>query len=263
MAFATLNGAVVHYADEGPRDAPAIVFSNSLGTDFRIWDALAAALSARFRVVRADKRGHGLSGLPAGQPLMADYAQDVAALLDKLGLSRTIVVGLSIGGLIAQDLYRQRPDLVRALVLSDTAAKIGNDEMWDARIAAVRDGGIESIADAVLGRWFSSEFRAYRRDELAGWRLMLTRTPKDGYLAACGALRAADLRPFAGLIKVPTLLIVGDEDGSTPPPLVKETAALIGGARFEVIAGAGHLPNLEKPEIVRKLIEEHAARAMS
>jgi 3-oxoadipate enol-lactonase len=192
---------------------------------------------------------------------MADYAGDLMALLDRLGVGRATIVGLSIGGLIAQELYRHSPERVAALVLCDTAAKIGTDEVWDQRIAQVERGGIEAIADSVLERWFTGQFRAARSTELAGLRAMLTRTPRQGYLAACGALKRADLRPYAGRIQTPTLCLVGDEDGSTPVGLVKETAALIPGSRFEIIEGAGHLPNVEKPEIVAKLVAEHAKRA--
>jgi 3-oxoadipate enol-lactonase len=148
-------------------------------------------------------------------------------------------------------------------VLCDTAAKIGTDETWDQRIAEVERGGIESIADSVLERWFTAEFRAKRPAELAGMRAMLTRTPKQGYLAACGALKRANLRPYAGRIEAPTLCLVGDEDGSTRVALVKETAALIPGSRSEIIKGAGHLPNIEKPRIVAQLLAEHASRAAS
>jgi 3-oxoadipate enol-lactonase len=166
-----------------------------------------------------------------------------------------------MGGIIAQELYRRRPELVAALVLCDTAAKIGTDESWDARIAAVEQGGVEAIADAILERWFTREFRSRRAEEFAGWRAMLTRSPRRGYVAACGALKRADLRPFAGAIKVPTLCLVGDEDGSTPAALVRETAALIKGARFEIIEGAGHLTNVEKPAEVAQLIVEHVRTA--
>ena len=111
---------------------------------------------------------------------MADYARDLAALLDSAGVGRATIVGLSIGGLIAQEFYRQRPERVAALVLCDTAAKIGTDESWDQRIAEVERGGIEAIADSVLERWFTAEFRAKRSAELAGMRAMLTRTPIAG-----------------------------------------------------------------------------------
>ena len=125
MQFAKVNGGVTCFADEGPRDASAIVFINSLGTDFRIWDDVAWSLTGRYRVLRSDKRGHGLSEMRKGPAAMADFAADFAALLDRLGIARAHVVGLSIGGLIAQELYRLRPDLVVSLILSDTAHRIG------------------------------------------------------------------------------------------------------------------------------------------
>ena len=257
MAFGRANGGIVHFASEGAGASHGIVFINSLGTDFRIWDEVVAPLAGRFAILRYDKRGHGLSGLSAVAGSMGDYARDLAALMDQRGVAHATIVGLSIGGLIAQELYRQRPDLVASLVLSDTGVKIGTEEMWAARITEIERGGIEAIADGIMQRWFSRDFRARRTDELAGWRAMLTRTPVAGYLQACQALRAADMRPFAGAIKVPTLCVVGEEDGSTPVAQVREMSKLIGGARLEVIVGAGHLPNLEQPDILRALIEAH------
>ncbi len=257
MSFARLNGGVVHYLDEGPRERPALVFINALGTDLRIWDEVARALSGEFRLIRYDKRGHGLSESGPDRYDMADYARDLGALIDRLAIARAAIVGLSIGGLIAQDLYRQRPGLFAALVLSDTAAKIGTDESWDARIAEIERGGIDAIADSILQRWFTADFHARRSDELTGWRAMLTRTPKQAYLAACGALKRADLRPHAGAIAVSTLCLVGEDDGSTPVSLVKETAGLIKNSKFHVIMGSGHMPNIEQPQIVARLIADH------
>jgi 3-oxoadipate enol-lactonase len=263
MRFVKANGLVIHYLDQGRRDGPPLVFINSLGTDSRIWNEVAEILAPDFRIITYDKRGHGLSESGPDKSDMADYAGDLAALLDSVGVGRATIVGLSIGGLIAQELYRQSPERVAALVLCDTAVKIGTDEVWDQRIAQVERGGIEAIADGVLERWFSAHFRAARSTELAGMRAMLTRTPKQGYLAACRALRHTDLRPYAGRIQAPTLCLVGDEDGSTPIALVKETSALIPGSRFEIIEGAGHLPNVEKPKIVAELIAHHAKRSGS
>jgi 3-oxoadipate enol-lactonase len=260
MSFIRVNGAVIHYRDEAARAARAVVFINALGSDLRIWDEVAAILSRDFRVIRYDKRGHGLSEAGPDRYDMADYARDLAGLLDAVGVARATIVGLSIGGLIAQDLYRQRPDLFAGLVLSDTAAKIGDDASWDARIASIEAGGVEAVADGVLERWFTADFRTRRADELVGWRTMLVRTPKQGYLAACGALKRADLRPYAGAIRIPTLCLVGDQDGSTPVDLVRETATMIEGARFEVIAGAGHIPGIEKPETTAALLARHAER---
>jgi len=261
MRFTQANGLVIHFSDQGRRDGPPLVFINSLGCDFRIWTEVAEILAPEFRIVLYDKRGHGLSDSGPNEADMADYARDLAALLDIVGVGRAAIVGLSIGGLIAQELYRERPELFASLVLCDTAAKIGTDASWDQRIGEVERGGVARIADSVLERWFTADFRASRSAELRGMRAMLTRTPVEGYLAACGALKRADLRPYAGRIEAPTLCLVGDEDGSTPVSLVKETAALIPGSRFEIIEGAGHLPCVEKPKVVAGLIAEHARRA--
>ena len=144
MRFVKANGLVIHYHDQGRRDGPPLVFINSLGTDFRIWNEVAEILAPDFRIITYDKRGHGLSESGPDKNDMADYARDLAALLDQVGVGRATIVGLSIGGLIAQELYRHHPDRVAALVLCDTAAKIGTDEVWDQRIAKVERGGIES-----------------------------------------------------------------------------------------------------------------------
>jgi 3-oxoadipate enol-lactonase len=242
------------------RWAAACVYQ-SLGTDFRIWTEVAKIPGPDFRIITYDKRGHGLSESGPDKCGMADCAGDVMGLLDSVGVGRATIVGLSIGGVIAQEFYRRRPDRVAALVLCDTAAKIGTNESWDQRIAQVERGGVEEIAGSVLERWFTADFRTSLAAELAGVRAMLTRTPRQGYLAACVALKRTDLRPYAVQIKAPTLCLVGDEDGSTPVALVKETAALIAGSRFEIIEGAGHLPNVEKPSIVARLVAEHARRA--
>jgi 3-oxoadipate enol-lactonase len=257
MTFVRANGGVIHFADEGPRAAQPIVFINSLGTDFRIWDEVAQPLAQNARLIRYDKRGHGLSELRTDGARIADFAADLAALLDFLDVRAATVVGLSIGGMIAQELYRLRRDLVSSLVLCDTAHRIGTLEFWATRIGAVEAGGLEAITDGVMQRWFSQNFRDNRRDELAGWRAMMTRTPQAGYLAACGALRDADLTEAAKLIRAPTLCVVGDEDGSTPPELVRELSRLVPGAKFEIIAGAGHIPCVEKPDVLRGLIEAH------
>jgi 3-oxoadipate enol-lactonase len=259
VRFTQANGHVIHYLVGGPESLP-LVFINPLGCDLRVWSEVASILKPDFRVVCYDKRGHGLSESGPDRAEIADYARDLAALLDVLGIGRAAIVGMSIGGVIAQELFRQRPRLVAALALCGTAAKIGTDESWDERIAAVERGGIDAIAASVLERWFTPEFRIKRAAEFAGIRVMLTRTPKQGYLAACGALKRADLRPYAGLIEAPTLCLVGDQDGSTPVDLVRQTAGLIKGSRFEIVEGASHLSSVEKPAAVARLIAEHAER---
>jgi 3-oxoadipate enol-lactonase len=191
MRFVKANGLVIHYLDQGRRDGAPIVFINALGCDLRIWTEIAEILAPDFRIVTYDKRGHGLSESGPDKCEMADYARDLIGLLDSVGVGRATVVGLSIGGVIAQEFCRLRPERVAALVLCDTAAKIGTDESWDQRIAEVERGGVERVADSVLERWFTAEFRASRATEFTGIRAMLTRTPRQGYLAACGALKRA------------------------------------------------------------------------
>ena len=245
MHILDLGDIHIHWREDGDPAGAPVVFANSLGTDLRLWDRLIPLLPGGLRLIRYDKRGHGLSACPPGPYAMGALVRDAERLLDALGVKACVFVGLSIGGLIAQGLAVKRLDLVRAMVLSNTAAKIGTAEMWQARIDAIRAGGIEAVADATMERWFSRPFRATA--ELKGWRAMLTRQPAEGYTGCCAAIAGTDFyTPTAGLT-LPTLAIAGTEDGSTPPDLVRETADLIKGSRFHLVRGAGHLPCVEKP----------------
>ena len=254
MDVVTIEGRALHYRDEGPRGGRVIAFANSLGTDLRVWDALMAHLPDTLRTVRYDKRGHGLSDLGETPLSIADLADDMAALLHHLGVSRATIVGLSVGGMIAQSLTARRPDLAEAVVLCDTGHVIGTAEMWNERIAAVEEGGIAAIAGPILERWFSPQFHTGRPGELALWRNMLTRTPQEGYCATASAIRDADLTAAARGIDVPALCVVGTKDGATPPDLVRSLADLIAGSRFVDIEGAGHLPCVEAPAELGRVI---------
>ncbi len=256
MRIANLGNLRIHYAEDGDPHGLPVVFANSLGTDLRVWDPLLPHLPAGLRILRYDMRGHGLSDAPEGDYFMGDLVGDAGRLMDALGYGGAVFVGLSIGGVVAQGLAAERPDLLRALVLSNTAAKIGAPEIWDARIADVRQGGVAALADATLERWFTRRFHAERADELAGWRHMLTRTPIDGYLGCCAALAETDLRDSTARLSLPTLVVAGSDDGSTPPDLVRETADSIAGARFELIRGAGHIPCVEKPEVMAGILAD-------
>lgn len=255
MQFAHVNGVTIHYqVIGGPADKPVIVFANSLGTDFRIWRDVIVRLAGDFPIVLYDKRGHGLSDVGNAPYSIEDHAADLAGLLDLLNVSQAIVCGLSVGGLIAQAMYQTRPDLVRALILCDTASKIGSAEMWNSRIEAVEEHGIASIIDAVMERWFTPFFRSPDNIAYRGYRNMLARQPVEGYAATCAAIRDADYTQAARRIAAPTLCIVGDQDGSTPPELVRSFAGLIAGAQFEIVKDAGHIPCVEQPEALTDLI---------
>ena len=240
---------VIHFMDEGPRSGLTVIFVNSLGTDLRVWDSIIKELNQKYRTVRFDKRGHGLSTNIGNNISISILANDLKLLISKLEIKNILLVGLSIGGLIALEFLKNSSTNVKGLVLSDTAAKIGSSDMWSERISRVKAGGIAAISDDILARWFSNHFLKNKIEELQLWRSMLTRTSTLGYLGCCKAIADCDLRNEAKSISIPTLLIVGDEDGSTPVNLVKDTANMIKNSEFKIIKGAGHLPCVEKPEI--------------
>jgi 3-oxoadipate enol-lactonase len=251
--------AYIHFEATGIRpDRKTLVFVNSLGTDFRIWQDVAEQLSPTFNIVLHDKRGHGLSTLGTAPHKIETHAQDVAALMDMLEVKSAIAVGLSIGGLIVQSLYHSRPDLVSKLVISNSAVKIGTEQSWGQRIAAVQNGGIEGLADTVMKMWFSPEFHQRQPEKLSIYRTMLARTHTAGYLACCEALRDADFTSKAADIDVPTLFVGGDHDGSTPVALVESSSRLIPGSRFEVMTGAAHIPCVEQPANFSKILADFA-----
>ena len=242
-------GHRAHVRLDGAAAGPSWVFANALGTDLRVWDPLLPHLPGK-RLVRYDTRGHGLSELTPGPYTMAGLADDLAAVLDALGSTSTVVVGLSIGGMIALALAARRPELVRGLVLMDTASRIGTAEMWRERAATVERDGVGALAEATMTRWFPEAFRREREDDVFLWRTMLERTPAAGYAASCAALGEAELADAAARLTVPTLCLVGEHDGSTPPDVVRGLAASIPGAEFELIPDAGHLPHVVRPDDV-------------
>ncbi len=246
MQLADVGSAQLHYRIDGPEDGAPVVFINSLGTDMRLWDPVMPLLPKGLRILRFDKRGHGLSACPAPPYGMGTLVSDTEALMNMFGFKDAMVVGLSIGGMIAQGLAVKRLDLVRAMVLSNTGAKIGTPELWEDRISAVRAHGIEVLADAVMERWFSKAFR--ESPELALWRNMLTRQEDDGYAGCSAAISGTDFFQTTASLRLPVLGIAGDADGSTPPDLVRETVGLVPGSSFHLMRGAGHLPCVEKPE---------------
>lgn len=243
--------------ERGPEAGPVatLVYLHSLGSDLRIWDGVVARLP-RHEHLRFDQRGHGRSDVPPGPYVISDLAEDVLRLVATAGLDRVVLVGVSVGGMVAMRAALARPDVVVGLVLCDTAAKVGDEASWNARIAAVLEGGIEGIADQVLARWYPPSFDAARPTAYRDYREMLTATPVAGYVATCEALRDEDLRALVGEIAQPALVLCGSEDGSTPPDLVQGFAASLPDARFELVDGAGHLPSTDAPEVVAERMTE-------
>lgn len=261
MQSAQIGDIAIHYRHTpAGGGAPTVVFINSLGTDFRIWDEVIAALGGRFGTLAYDKRGHGLSGVGRTPYSIADHAADLAGLMDHLGLSNAIICGLSVGGQIAQELYFSRPDLAGALLISNSAAKIGEADFWRQRIAAIRENGIASVTDGIMERWFSARFRDPASPAYAIARSMFERQPVEGYLATCEAIATFDRRADTASIAVPATVIAGSEDGATPPELVEAFAGAIPGSVFEIIDGAGHIPCVETPLPVAVAIAALAER---
>ena len=248
--FARVDGA------ETP-SAPTLVFANSLGTRLSLWDPVLPHLPDGLRIVRFDLRGHGASDVPPPPYAMGALISDAEAVCDALSVQDALFVGLSIGGLIGQGLAAKRLDLVRALVLSNTGAKIATRDIWNERIAAVHDQGLDAMADGIMERWFSKPFRT--SDAVLPWRQMLVSTAPDGYAGCCAAIAGADfITPTYGL-RLPVMAIAGSEDAATPPDLVRETAGLVPGSRFELLRGVGHLPFVEAPEAYAALLTNFIA----
>ncbi|MGR1581422.1 3-oxoadipate enol-lactonase [Thalassobius sp. S69A] len=258
MKIADLGDVKLHYREDGAPTGAPVVFANSLGTDLRLWDQVIPLLPQGLRLIRYDKRGHGLSECTPGPYSMGTLVRDIERLLDHLQVKDCLFVGLSIGGMIAQGLAVKRLDLVRAVVLSNTAAKIGQPDMWADRIQAVKDGGIEALEGPILERWFSKPFQ--KTAQFQAWRNMLVRQPVQGYVGCCAAIAGTDFyTPTSGL-RLPLLGIAGSDDGSTPPDLVRETVDLVPGSKFHLIRKAGHLPCVEQPaeyaEVLTNFLKE-------
>lgn len=254
MSFVRINGTLLHYRLSGPQGAPALAFINSLGTDARIWDDVIATLSAHYRCLSYDKRGHGLSDAPPGDYHLDDHLDDLEGLLDHAGIERAVLVGVSIGGVIAEGLALRAPERVAGLVLCCTAPRMGDAAMWATRIETARSKGLEPMVDAIMERWFSPGFRQDRPTELAGWRNLFLRTDPNGYASTCATLRDTDLSAAIAAIAAPTLIVAGDADLAAPVDLVRNGLA-IAGARLEILKGVGHLPSLEQPVILTGLIQ--------
>lgn len=254
MNCITYDGVSLHVRDEGDKDGRVVMFSNSLGTDLRVWDAMLQYLPDGLRLVRYDSRGHGLSDCPPPPYTIDHLIDDAVIVIDALDLTDITFVGHSIGGLVGQGLAAREPDLLRGLVLMNTAAKISTHEFWTQRIEQLYAVGIPGLSDVVLARWFSEDFR-HQEARLAPWRNMLTRTSLDGYAGSCAAIAGADFTKSTANLNLPILAIAGAGDISTPPEQMKKTAASCN-ADFQVVNHACHLPCIEQPAKTGELLSE-------
>jgi 3-oxoadipate enol-lactonase/4-carboxymuconolactone decarboxylase len=254
--FLTIGGLPFHVRDEGPRHAPVVLMLHSLGTALPVWEPQATALARRFRVVRMDLRGHGLSGVSDDDGTMARFAEDAFAVLDALGIGSAHVAGVSIGGRIAMEMAATAPARVASLMLCDTALALPPPEAWQQRMDAVRAGGMAAVAEAVLARWICDVSLPSSHGLL---RMLLT-TPPAGYASAAAAIRDARAEPLAGRIACPASVIVGEQDPATPPAWSEAIRDAIPGATLTVIPGAAHVPTFEAADAVTAALLAHMAR---
>ena len=246
MPFADLPNARIHYALSGPPSAPVLVLSNSLGTDFSLWDPETPAFEKQFRLLRYDMRGHGKSSAPPPPYAVPALAADVLALADSLAIERFHFCGLSIGGMIGMSLALEAPLRLNKLVLANTAAKIGTLESWNTRIALVRQQGMKEVAKLIPARWFTAGFQAAHPEAVARTLQVIESLDPEGYVGGCCAVRDFDARDAVPLIRVPTLVVSGTHDPAATPSDGHFLAERISGARYAEL-GTSHLSNIEDP----------------
>lgn len=241
---------------DGPRTGPPLLLGPSLGTTVDLWRPQLPALTGRFRVIRYDHRGHGGSPAPPGPYRLDDLGTDVLALLDRLGVARAHVGGVSLGAMVGMWLATHASDRVDRLVLICTSPRIEPASMWRERAEIVRARGLASIADALIGRWFTEEVARARPDLVADARKMIAAVSDEGYANCCAAIETMDLTPVLGRISAPTLVIAGTDDLATPPDHADRIIAGVPSARLALVPGAAHLANMSHPDLVTGLMTQ-------
>jgi 3-oxoadipate enol-lactonase len=246
--------ARLHHRLDGPADAPVVVLSGSLGTDLSMWEPQARALAESFRVLRYDLRGHGGSEVPPGPYSLSDLGGDLVALMDALAIERAALCGVSIGAMVSLWIAAHARERVDRLILFCTSSYLGS--AYADRAAAVRERGIEPIADAVVERWFTPAFARRNPTTVDDFRARLCGIPREGYAACCEAIAGMDLRGDLAEIRAATLVVAAADDPATPPDHGRAIADAIPGARFAVLPDAAHLATVEQADRATALIRE-------
>ena len=259
MPIADLSHVRIHYQLDGPDAAPVVMLSNSLMSNLRMWDLQMPGLLESFRVLRYDTRGHGQSEVTQGPYTIEQLADDAAELIDFNRLDAVHFVGLSMGGMIGQQLAVRHPTKVLSLSLCDTASEMPTPEMWNERIAIARDKGVAGLIDGTIKRWFVSDFVAKSADVIEGVRRMILTTPTDGYISCASAVRDMSQTHLLKHIKAPTQVIVGRDDPACTLDQAMVLQQEIPGAELHVIDHAAHLSNIEKPETFTRLLADFIA----
>jgi 3-oxoadipate enol-lactonase len=254
------DGCALHYRFDGDDSRPVLMFSNSLGTTHEMWDPQIKALTAHFRVLRYDNRGHGASDVPDGPYTVARMGRDAQELIEGLKLPSVAFCGLSLGGMVGLWLGGNAPYLVTRAVLANTSAHIGQPEVWNQRIKLIENEGMNAAASGIIQRWLTKEFMDENPAMTAKMLAMVAGIPPAGYIAAAKAVRDMDLRPSLPEIRTPALIIAGARDPATPPAMGEEIAHGIANARLAILDTA-HLSNIEKPEEFSSLVANFLAQS--
>ncbi|HEU5114015.1 MAG TPA: 3-oxoadipate enol-lactonase [Acidimicrobiia bacterium] len=240
----------------GDDSAQPLVMIHALGADSEMWEAQLPRLSTMRRVVMVDLPGHGNSVAGPGPYTIRSLGEDILDVATTAGIHEFDLCGMSLGGVISLWMAAHSPDRVMSLVASNTSARVGSEEIWQARIDAVTEGGVEAISEQALARFFTSSFASEQPDVYVRTSRILLDTDPAGYAACCAALRDADLRELVEAIRCPTLVIGGGEDISTPPEQSIWLQEHIPGSRLHILEGAPHFSNLEQPEAWTTLVTE-------
>jgi 3-oxoadipate enol-lactonase len=248
------DGCSIYYQFDGEDGRPVVMLSNSLGSNMTMWEPQLAGLIDRYRVLRYDNRGHGMSDVAPGPYTLDRIGSDARELIAHLNLGAVLWCGLSLGGMVGMWLGANVPGALKRAVLANTSAFFGAPEFWNQRIALAESGGMEAVANAgVVGRWLSADFAAAHPDIAQQLRAMNAATPVRGFINTVSALRDMDLRGALSLITVPVLVIAGSKDPATSAAMGEEIASGIVGARFALLEAA-HLSNWEQTEEFNQLV---------
>ncbi|MBL8376423.1 MAG: 3-oxoadipate enol-lactonase [Burkholderiales bacterium] len=249
---ANVNGIQIEYSVEG--SGPWITLSHSLACDSSMWDPQMAVLKSRFTVLRFDTRGHGGSDAPDRPYTLEEMADDVKGLLDTLGVKQTHWMGLSMGGMIGQAFALRHPGIFKSLILADTTSRRPDNaaQMWGERIQIARTKGMAALVDGTLARWFTDPYRAAQPEVMARIGKVIAATPAAGYCGCGPAIASIDLTHRLKEIKLPALVIVGEEDMGTPVSQARAIHENLPGSELLVIPKASHLSNIEQAEIYNR-----------
>ena len=269
-SYRSAGTPALHYTVREPRHhgepEHTVVLSHALGADVSMWDELANALAATCRVICFDHQGHGDSDAPAGSTTMADLADGAERLLAELdhrhATGPVVWVGVSLGGMVGQELALRHPHRIRGLVTANACATYDADgrAQWQQRIDTIQAQGLDAVADGTMQRWFSEPFRASQAPAVARWRRRVVSTPPAGYLGACHAVMHHDTVDRLPLISVPTAVIAGGADLATPVPMLQAIVDAVPGAQLVVIDGVAHLSALEAPAAFEAAVRALLAR---